>query len=46
MHWFIDFVLLAVLLTYTFRHFKFGLMHTVFSIAKFLVSLVLWTDEE
>lgn len=41
MHWFIDFVLLAVLLTYTFRHFKFGLMHTVFSIAKFLVSLVL-----
>ena len=41
MHWFVDFILLAVLLTYSFRHFHYGLMHTVFSVAKFLVSLVL-----
>ena len=40
MHWFIDFVLLAVLLTYTFRHFRLGLMHTVFSILKFVLSVI------
>ena len=40
MHWFIDFVLLAVLLTYTFRHFRLGLMHTVFSVLKFVLSVI------
>lgn len=41
MNWFIDFVLLAVLAVYSFRYFRNGLMHTVYSVAKFLVSLII-----
>ncbi|MBQ8407255.1 MAG: CvpA family protein [Clostridia bacterium] len=40
MHWFIDFVLIAVLALYTFKHFRLGLMHTVYNIGKFIASML------
>lgn len=40
MHWFIDFVIVAVLLFSVIKHFRLGLMHTVYSIGKFIASVL------
>lgn len=40
MHWFIDLVLIAVLAYFTHKHFRLGLMHTVYNLGKFIAAVL------